>query len=408
MNARDDAAGSTVGEAVAALARGEIVVVVDDPERENEGDLVMAAEHVSADAINFMATEGRGLICVPMNADRLDQLEIPPMVQDNRDPHGTAFRVGVDRRGGWVSTGISASDRAATIKALANPASGAQSFSRPGHVFPLASQPGGVRERRGHTEATIELLRLAGLREVGVICEIASRSGEMMRYPDLVRFAELHGLVLLKIADLVTYLDEQELDVERIATTRLPLAQGDFTMLGYRDRSDERAHLVVTAGVVEGHRDVLVHLHAECFGGDVLGSTQCGCRAELDRALLAIAAEDAGIVIYLRGHESTAERFFGQLAHGLADSGSAHGSPPRALHRHLIKQRDYRATAQILRDLRIDGVRLLVGDHRDCAALERLGVRVELVQPQRSARRPRGTATNQMPDASTIATASAA
>jgi 3,4-dihydroxy 2-butanone 4-phosphate synthase/GTP cyclohydrolase II len=288
-----------VEQALAAIAAGEMVLVVDSADRENEGDLVMAAQHVSARHVHFMATEGRGLICVPMTSGRLGALRIDPMVACNTDPAGTAFHVSVDARSG-TTTGISASDRASTIRALADPHSRAEDFSRPGHMFPLAARDGGVLERAGHTEAAIDLVTLAGLDPVAVICEIADSDGEMARMPTLIDFAERHRITMVTIDELIAYRRRTERVISRVGQARLPLPQGEFTAVGYRDRTNDCEHIALVHGDLTATDRVPVHVHTECLSGDVFGSLVCGCGARLQRAFELIVDNGAGVVIYLR------------------------------------------------------------------------------------------------------------
>jgi 3,4-dihydroxy 2-butanone 4-phosphate synthase/GTP cyclohydrolase II len=290
---------ANVERAIAAIGAGEMVIVVDAADRENEGDLVMAAQFTTAPHVHFMATEGRGLVCVPMTAARLGTLRIGPMVARNTDPAGTAFHVSVDARSG-TTTGISASDRASTIRALADPQSRAEDFSQPGHVFPLAARDGGVLERAGHTEAAIDLVRLAGLAPVAVICEIADSDGEMARMPALVEFAQRHQIPMVTIAELTSYRRRTERLIERVGQARLPLPQGQFTALGYRDKTSGCEHLALVHGDLAASEHVLVHAHTECLSGDVFGSLGCDCGAQLRRAFDLIVDNRAGVVIYLR------------------------------------------------------------------------------------------------------------
>jgi len=292
-----------VERAVAAIGAGEMVIVVDAADRETEGDLVMAAQHVRARDVHFMAAEGRGLICVPMTAGRLGALRIEPMVTCNSDPAGTAFHVSVDVRAG-TTTGISARDRAATIRALANPDSRAEDFSRPGHVFPLAAREGGVLQRAGHTEAAIDLVTLAGLDPVAVICEIADSDGEMARMPTLIEFAARHRITIVTIAELAAYRRRTEKLIDRLGQARLPLPQGQFTAVGYRDKTTGAEHIALVHGdpTTSGH--VPVHVHTECLSGDVFGSLRCHCGTHLQRAFDLIVDNRAGVVIYLRDDQS--------------------------------------------------------------------------------------------------------
>jgi 3,4-dihydroxy 2-butanone 4-phosphate synthase/GTP cyclohydrolase II len=290
---------ATVERALAAIGEGRMVVVVDAADRENEGDLVMAAQFVSAPDVHFMATEGRGLVCVPMTAARLAALRIDPMVAHNSDPAGTAFHVSVDARAD-TTTGISASDRAATIRALAEPHSRPEDFSRPGHVFPLAARDGGVLERAGHTEAAIDLVKLAGLEPVAVICEITDSDGEMARMPALHAFAERHQIPLVTIAELAAYRRRTERLIDRVGQARLPLPQGEFTAVGYHDRTNGCEHLALVHGDPTATDCVPVHVHSECLSGDVFGSLVCDCGTQLQRAFELIVDNGSGVVIYLR------------------------------------------------------------------------------------------------------------
>jgi 3,4-dihydroxy 2-butanone 4-phosphate synthase/GTP cyclohydrolase II len=351
-----------------------MAVVVDDPRRENEGDLVMAATFVTPEAINFMATHGRGLICVPMLRERLDELEIPTMAPRSTDPRGTAFHVGVDLRG--QATGISAAERAGTIGALADPRSAAVDFTQPGHVFPLAYRRGGVLARAGHTEASVDLAMLAGAGPAAVICEIASADGEMMRLPELIRFAELHGLPVVTISDLIAQLAAPELMVRRFSEARLPLEQGEFRMVGYRDLLDGREHLAAVMGDVASRPNVLARVHSECLTGDVFGSQRCDCGEQLELALGMVAAEGAGVVVYLRGHEGRGIGLLEKLsAYGLQDRGLDTVDANLALG-HPADARDYAIGAQILRDLGVDGLRLLTNNPAKREALQANGIDV--------------------------------
>jgi 3,4-dihydroxy 2-butanone 4-phosphate synthase/GTP cyclohydrolase II len=290
---------ASVERAVAAIRAGEMVVVVDAADRENEGDLVMAAQFVGAGDVHFMAAEGRGLVCVPMTAARLGALRIEPMVAHNSDPAGTAFHVSVDAHSG-TTTGISASDRAATIRALADLHSRAEDFSRPGHVFPLAARDGGVLERAGHTEAAIDLVNLAGLEPIAVICEIADSDGEMARMPALVDFAERHEIPIVTIAELAAYRRRTEKLIDRVGLARLPLPQGQFTVVGYRDKTNAAERLALVHGDPTTADHVLVHVHTECLYGDVFGSLACSCGTHLQHALDLIVENRVGVVLYQR------------------------------------------------------------------------------------------------------------
>jgi 3,4-dihydroxy 2-butanone 4-phosphate synthase/GTP cyclohydrolase II len=336
----------TIEQAIAALSRGEMIVVVDSPDRENEGDLVIAGEHATARMINFMTWKGRGLICVAMRAERLRQLSIPPMVATNADAHGTAFHVSVDLAGS--ARGISAQDRAATIRALSDPESVATDFHRPGHVFPLSYRDGGVLRRAGHTEASVDLAELAGCSPVAAICEIAADDGEMARLPALLRFAYEHGLVTVTITDLIAHRRRIERLVVRVSETEMLLHQGRFRALSYRDTTTGEEHIAMVAGDLAAPGDPLVRVHSECLTGDVFGSRRCDCGRQLDLAMEMIAAEGRGVLVYLRGRE-----------------GRGTGLPDR---------RDYGIGMQILRDLGVQRSRLLTNNPAKLAGLESYGL----------------------------------
>jgi 3,4-dihydroxy 2-butanone 4-phosphate synthase / GTP cyclohydrolase II len=365
---------SSVEQALAALYEGRMVIVVDAPERENEGDLILAAEHATPEAVNFMATHGRGLICVPMSRQRLRELAIPPMVAENTDRAGTAFHVGVDHH--HAGTGISARDRAAAIRALADPTSRPDDFTRPGHVFPLAAREGGVLRRPGHTEAGLDLCRLAGLRPAAMVCEIADSDGEMARLPRLVEIARDHRLPLITIADLAAYRMRTECQVERVGAARLPLDQGEFQLYAYRDGVDGHEHLALTMGDVGDGDDVLVRVHSECLTGDALGSRRCDCGRQLDAALTAIATAGRGALVYLRGHEGRGIGLVDKVhAYALQDIGFDTVEANLRLG-HPPDRRDYGIGAQILRDLGIRRLRLLTNNPAKRAGLERHGLEV--------------------------------
>ena len=366
---------SSIEAAIAAIQRGEMVVVVDDPGRENEGDLVMAAEKVTPAAINFMATHGRGLICVPMLRERLAELGVPPMAHRPSDHHGTAFHVGVDHRT-RATTGISATDRAETILALAGSDAEPADFSVPGHVFPLAYQPGGVLRRAGHTEAAVDLAQLAGLAPAGVICEIARADGEMARMPELLEMAAEHDLLVVSIADLITYRRRYEQLVTRVSEADLPTDHGPFRVVGYRDELDGREHLALVHGDVANTPDVLVRVHSECLTGDVLGSRRCDCGEQLDLARRMIVAEGAGVLVYIRGHEGRGIGLLEKVhAYRLQDAGLDTVDANLALG-HPVDRRDYGVGMQILQDLGISEVRLLTNNPAKRAGLEGYGLRV--------------------------------
>jgi 3,4-dihydroxy 2-butanone 4-phosphate synthase/GTP cyclohydrolase II len=370
-----DVAVAAVERAAEDMAAGKMIVVVDAADRENEGDLVMAAEKVTPAAINFMATHGRGLICVPMVRERLAELEIAPMTAHNAEPHNTAFFIGVDARAG-TTTGISASDRAKTILALADPASTPATFTRPGHVFPLAYRPGGVLKRSGHTEASVDLAVLAGLEPAAVICEIVDGDGEMARLPSLLRFAREHSLHVVTIAQLIAYRRVRERLVTRTGTARLPLSHGDFTAIGYRDLVEGHEHLALVMGDVSSGPPPFVRMHSECLTGDVLGSRRCDCGQQLDLALAMIAEAGRGAVVYLRGHEGRGIGLGEKLhAYQLQDSGLDTVQANLELG-HPSDRRDYGIGMQILVDLGIRRMRLLTNNPAKRSGLEGYGLEV--------------------------------
>ncbi|MGH8934897.1 MAG: GTP cyclohydrolase II [Acidimicrobiia bacterium] len=361
---------------VQALRQGELIVLVDDPSRENEGDLVVAAEHATPEAVNFMASHGRGLVCVPMLPERLVELRLPLMVREASpgERYHTDFTVSVDYRG--TTTGISAHERAATIRALIDPTTRPDDLRRPGHVFPIRSAPGGVLARAGHTEASLELARAAGLYPAAVICEIMGRDGSMARLPELGRFAHRHGLLLATIADVVRHRLWEEPVVRRVAEAGIPTELGDFRALGYQGLEDAGQHLALVKGRVSGSSRVLVRVHSECLTGDVFGSLRCDCGTQLEEALRRMAGVERGVIVYTRGHEGRGIGLLHKLAaYSLQESGRDTveanedlGLPPDA--------RDYRIAAAILRDLEVRSVRLLTNNPAKLADLEAHGMPV--------------------------------
>ncbi|MDA8392308.1 MAG: bifunctional 3,4-dihydroxy-2-butanone-4-phosphate synthase/GTP cyclohydrolase II [Actinomycetota bacterium] len=365
-----------IEDAIAAIGRGEMVVVVDDEDRENEGDLILAAEHATAERIAFMLAHTSGLICVSMLGERLDELGLPPMVTENTESQRTAFTVSVDARAG-VSTGISAGDRAATIAALVDPTTATGDLVRPGHVFPLRYRPGGVLKRAGHTEAAVDLAVAAGCRPAGVLCEVVSRDkATMARFAELERFAEKYGLVLISIADLIRYRRRHELLVRRVseASARIPTAFGEFTAVVYESLLDGEQHVALVKGDVAGKRDVLVRVHSECLTGDALGSLRCDCGPQLREAIQRVAEEGTGVVVYLRGHEG---RGIG-LAHKLrAYSLQEEGRDTVQANEDLglpVDNREYGIGAQILVDLGVTTMRLMTNNPEKYGGLEGFGL----------------------------------
>lgn len=366
---------TNVEQAIQAIARGDLVIVVDDESRENEGDLILAAEHATPEKLAFMIHHTSGLVCAALPGARADELDLSPMVNRNSEPQGTAFTVSVDYRFG-IGTGISAADRSVTLRALADPAAVAADFTRPGHVFPLRARDGGVLERPGHTEAAVDLARLAGLQPVGALCELVNDDGTMMRRPELERFAAEHKLPLLLIEDLVAYRRANERLIERTATARLPTQHGEFTAHVYRSLLDGTEHMALVKGEVSGDEPVLARLHSECLTGDILGSLRCDCGEQLDRALAAIAKAGQGVLVYLRGHEGRGIGLTGKLrAYGLQDQG--HDTVQANLALGLpVDSRRYDVGAQILADLGVRRVRLLSNNPRKLAELEHYRLQV--------------------------------
>ena len=371
---------ATIEEAVAEIAAGRMVIVVDDEGRENEGDFVMAAEKVTADAVNFMATHGRGLICLPLTAERLEELRIPPMTDANTSAQGTAFHLSIGAKG-RITTGISAADRAATVRAAIDSATRPDDLSRPGHVFPLRARPGGVLERAGHTEAAVDLARLAGLYPAGVICEIMNSDGTMARRSELEAVAAEHGLLMVTVEDLIRYRRRTERLVECTAEVRLPTAFGLFTAYAYRSVLDESTHLALVVGDVAGQDNVLVRVHSECLTGDVFHSLRCDCGAQLEEAMRRVQEEGRGVVLYLVGHEGRGIGLANKMqAYMLQERGADTVEANEALG-FPADMRDYGIGAQILADLGLSSVRLLTNNPKKLVGLEGYGLRVTELVP---------------------------
>jgi 3,4-dihydroxy 2-butanone 4-phosphate synthase / GTP cyclohydrolase II len=367
-----------VEEAIAAIARGETVVVADDEDRENEGDLIMAADAATAEQIAFFVRHTSGVICVGLPGERCDELQLPLMVPAgaNSEAQGTAFTVTVDLREG-TSTGISAADRAATLRALANPAVGPDAFNRPGHIFPLRSRPGGVLKRAGHTEAAVDLARLAGRSPAGVLCEVVLDAGGMARVADLRAFADEHGLLLVSIADLIRFRRRTEKLITRTAAARVPTEWGEFRCYAFDSHVDGgETHLAFVKGDVDGASDVLVRVHSECITGDVFASVKCDCGAQLHEAMRRIAEEGCGVVVYLRGHEGRGIGITHKLrAYDLQDGGA--DTIDANLDLGLpVDSREYGIGAQILADLGITTIRLLTNNPAKYGGLEGFGLAI--------------------------------
>jgi len=365
---------ASIEEAVAAIAGGKIVVVVDDEDRENEGDLVMAAEAVTPESLAFFLEYTSGVICAPIEPERADALDLPLMVLANTEAQRTAFTVSIDFRHG-TTTGISAHDRAATMNALADPATRPSDFNRPGHIFPLRYRPGGVLKRAGHTEATVDLCRMAGLTPAGMLCEVATPDKlAMARLPDLIAFAEAHSLPIITIADLIRYRRHHERLVRRMAEAKLPVTEGGFRAVVYESVLDGEQHLALVLGEVDGEENVLVRVHSECLTGDVFGSLRCDCGNQLHAALDRISEEGRGVVVYLRGHEGRGIGLGHKMrAYALQEDGRDTVDANLELG-FAAETREYGIGAQILVDLGISTMRLMTNNPDKFGGLEGFGL----------------------------------
>jgi 3,4-dihydroxy 2-butanone 4-phosphate synthase / GTP cyclohydrolase II len=369
-----DSPFATIEAAIEEIREGRMVVVVDDADRENEGDLTIAAQFATPEAVNFMATHGRGLICLCLTPERCHELDLRQMTEHNETPNETAFTVSVEARHG-ITTGISAHDRSRTIQVAIDPSSGPGDLVQPGHVFPLQAKPGGVLQRAGQTEASVDLARLAGLNPAGVVCEIMNDDGTMARVPDLVGYCARHRLKMVTVADLIEYRRRHERLVERVVSVRLPTAYGDFTAVAFRERLTGKQHLALVKGEVEGSEDVLVRVHSECLTGDVFHSLRCDCGEQLDLALKRIAAEGKGVLLYL-AQEGRGIGLLNKLkAYELQENGRDTveanlelGFPADA--------RDYGIGNQILADLGLTSIRILTNNPKKLTGIEGFGLTV--------------------------------
>ncbi len=367
----------SIENAISAIQRGELVVVVDDEDRENEGDLIMAAEKITAERMAFMIRHTSGVICQPMLGETLDKLRLPLMVSGNENTEGqrTAFTVSVDAVAG-VTTGISAADRTATVLALIDPNSTPEDLARPGHIFPLRYREGGVLKRAGHTEAGVDLARLAGLHPSGILAEITNDDGTMARLPELTTFAKEHGLIMISIADLIRYRRSSEKLVRRVSTASIPTVHGEFAAHVFESMLDGTEHIAFVRGEIEGHENVLVRVHSECLTGDVFGSYRCDCGPQLDAALEMIAAEGRGVVIYLRGHEGRGIGLGHKLrAYALQEGGrdTVQANEDLGL---PVDSREYGIGAQMLVDLGVTTMKLMTNNMSKYGGLDGYGLEI--------------------------------
>lgn len=364
-----------IEEIVDAIGRGELVIMVDDEDRENEGDLILAADAVTPEKIGFMLRYTSGIICLPVVGERLDELELPMMVTKNTDVRRTAFTVSIDAAQG-TSTGISSADRCRTVEAVVDPATKPEDLARPGHMYPLRYEPGGVLRRAGHTEAAVDLSELAGRYPAGVLAEIMNDDGTVAQLPELTEFAEEHGLAMGTIADLIAYRREREKLVERVVEARVPTEYGTFSAVGYRSLVDDRQHMALVMGDIGDGEGILTRVHSECLTGDVFGSLRCDCGQQLDAALARVAADGRGVVLYIRGHEGRGIGLLHKLAaYRLQDEGldTVDANVNLGL---PVDSRDYGVGAQILYDLGVRSMRLMTNNPTKRAGIEGYGLSI--------------------------------
>ncbi len=367
---------NSISEALIELRRGKLIIVVDDEDRENEGDFIGSADKCNPDMINFMATHGRGLICTAITCERANEIKLSPMVTENQNDsiYSTPFTVSVDFKHG-TTTGISAQDRAKTVKALSDSRVTSEDFTKPGHIFPLTSRKGGVFERAGHTEATVDLMDLAGLTKAGVLCEIMNDDGSMARVPDLFEIAKKFNLKIITIKDLINYKLRYESRVQRVISVEMPTKYGEFELIAYRDVYTDKEHLALVKGAWASDEDVLVRIHSECLTGDVFGSSRCDCGSQLEISMRMIEQNGTGIILYMR-EEGRGIGLFSKLkAYSLQEAGLDTVQANRALG-YDIDQRDFSVAANILHALNVEQIQLITNNPDKCASMQGYGINI--------------------------------